>query len=44
MLISKLLHFLFAIKQESFSPNTDNFLAFFVVFELGKILESAMDK
>ena len=31
-------------QQESFSPNTDNFLAFFTVFEWGRILESAMDK
>ena len=27
-----------------FSPNTNNFLAFFIVFEWGNILESAMDK
>ena len=27
-----------------FSPNTDSFLAFFIVFEWGRILESAMDK
>ena len=31
-------------RWESFSPNTDNFLAFFIVFEWGRILESAMDK
>ena len=31
-------------RRESFSPNTDNFLAFFIVFEWGRILESAMDK
>ena len=30
--------------REMFSPNTDNFLTFFVVFEWGRILESAMDK
>ena len=29
---------------ESFSPNTNNFLAFFIVFEWNRILESAMDK
>ena len=31
-------------QRESFLPNTDNFLAFFVVFERGRILESAIDK
>ena len=31
-------------RWESFSPTTDNFLAFFIVFEWGRILESAMDK
>ena len=31
-------------RQESFSPNTDNFLTFFIVFEWGRIMESAMDK
>ena len=31
-------------RRESFSPNADNFLAFFVVFEWGRILESAVDK
>ena len=31
-------------QRESFSPNSDNFLAFFIVFEWGRILESAMDK
>ena len=31
-------------QRESFSPNTGNFLAFFVVFECCKILKSAMDK
>ena len=31
-------------QQESFSPNTDNFLTFFIVLEWGRILESAMDK
>ena len=31
-------------RQVSFSPITDNFLAFFIVFEWDKILESAMDK
>ena len=31
-------------RGESFSPNTDNFLAFFIAFEWGRILESAMDK
>ena len=30
--------------RESFSPNNDNFLAFFIIFEWGGILESAMDK
>ena len=30
--------------RESFLPNTDNFLAFFIVFKWGRILESAMDK
>ena len=29
---------------EFFLPNTDNFLAFFIVFEWGRILESGMDK
>ena len=28
----------------SFFPNTNNLLAFFIVFEWGRILESAMDK
>ena len=31
-------------RRESFSPNADNFLAFFIAFEWGKILESVMDK
>ena len=31
-------------RQESFSPNTDKILAFFIVFEWARILESAMDK
>ena len=31
-------------QRESFSPNTNNFLAFFIVFEWGRILESEMDK
>ena len=31
-------------RQESFSPNTDSFLAFFIVFEWGRILDSAMNK
>ena len=31
-------------RPESFPPNTDYFLAFFIVFEWGRILESAMDK
>ena len=31
-------------QRESFSPNTDNFLAFFIGFEWGRILKSAMDK
>ena len=31
-------------RQELFSPNTDNFLAFSIVFEWGRILESEMDK
>ena len=31
-------------RQDSFSPSADNFLAFFIVFEWGRILESAMDK
>ena len=31
-------------RQESFLPNNDNLLAFFIVFEWGRILESAMDK
>ena len=30
--------------RESFLPNTDNFLAFFIVYKLGRILERAMDK
>ena len=30
-------------RWELFSPNTDNFLAFFIVFEWAEILESAMD-
>ena len=30
--------------RESFSPNTDNFLPFFIIFEWGRILESAKDK
>ena len=29
---------------EFFLPNTDNFLAFFIIFEWGRILESAVDK
>ena len=29
---------------EPFSPNTDTFLACFIVFEWGRILASAMDK
>ena len=31
-------------RRESFSPNTNNFLTLFIVFEWGRILESAMDK
>ena len=31
-------------RGESFLPNTNNFLAFFIVFEWGRILGSAMDK
>ena len=31
-------------QQESFLPNTDNFLAFFFVFEWSRILENPMDK
>ena len=31
-------------RRESFLPNNDNFLAFFIAFEWGRILESAMDK
>ena len=31
-------------RRELFSQNTDNFLAFFIVFERGRISESAMDK
>ena len=31
-------------RWESFSPTTDNFLAFFIVFEWGRILESPIDK
>ena len=31
-------------RGESFSPNTDNLLAFFVVFESGKVLENVMDE
>ena len=31
-------------QQESFLPNTDNFLAFFIVFESNRILGSTMDK
>ena len=31
-------------QRESFSPNTDNFLAFFIIFEWDRILKSAMDK
>ena len=27
-----------------FLPNTENFLAFFIVFEWGRVLKSAMDK
>ena len=30
--------------QELFLSNTDNVLAFFVIFEWRRILESAMDK
>ena len=31
-------------RRESISRNTDYFLAFVIVFEWGRILESAMDK
>ena len=31
-------------RQELFLPNTNNLLAFFISFEWGRILESAMDK
>ena len=31
-------------RKESFLPNPDNFLAFFIVFEWDRILESLMDK
>ena len=31
-------------RRESFFPNTDNFLAFIIIFEWGKIFGSAMDK
>ena len=31
-------------RRESFSPKTNNFLALSIVFEWGRILESAMDK
>ena len=31
-------------RRELFSPNTDNVLAFFIFFEWGRILESAMDE
>ena len=31
-------------QKESFSPNTENFLAFFIVFEWGRILKSEMEK
>ena len=31
-------------RRESFLPKTDNFLAFFIVFEWGRILENAIDK
>ena len=31
-------------QRESFLPNTDNFLVFFIVFERCRILESAMDQ
>ena len=30
--------------RESFSPNTDNILAFFIAFEWDRVLESVMDK
>ena len=30
--------------REPLSPNTDNFLAFFIFLEWGRILESALDK
>ena len=30
--------------REPFLPNTDIFLALFIVFEWGRIFESAMDK
>ena len=31
-------------RQESLSPNTNNFLAFFIIFDWGRILESAIDR
>ena len=31
-------------QRESFSPNTNNFLLFFIVFDWGKILKSAVAK
>ena len=31
-------------QRESFLPNTDNFLAFFIFFEWGRVVKSAMDK
>ena len=31
-------------QREPFLPNIDNFVAFFIGFEWGRILESAMDK
>ena len=31
-------------RRELFSPNTDNILAYFIVSEWGRILESVMDK
>ena len=31
-------------RREPFLPNTDIFLALFIVFEWGRIFESAMDK
>ena len=30
-------------RGESFLPNTNNFLVFFIVFEWGIVFESAMD-